>query len=310
MILVSEAVLTAVLVAVLASMVPLMLAAVGEAVGEQSGVLNVGLEGVLLIGGYAGFVAAYATENVWWGLLAGAAAGTAMAAILMVLSVWLGVNQIVVGIGLTLGGTGLSSLLYEHRFAETKPRLGHTDQWVVPWLSDLPVVGQALFAQPGIFTLAFVVPVLVSLWLSRTMPGLRLRAAGQRPASLDAMGGSVVRSRSFAVLFGGIMGGLGGAYLAQISAGTFTPGMTHGLGFIAIVLAMLSRGHMLRLVLLALAYGLLVGLGTALQLVGITISNDFIAILPFVAVLIVLAVIGGRSTVPPALAAPYVRGSR
>lgn len=314
MILANEAVLTALLVAVLASAVPLMLAAIGEAVGQQSGVLNVGLEGVMLVGAYFGFVAAHATGGLWLGLLVGALAGAALAAVLLVLSVWLGVNQIVVGIGMMLAGMGVTSMLYESRFASSKPRIGQVERWSIPGLSDLPVVGPAVFAQPGMLYMAFIVPVLVSLWLYRTMPGLRLRAAGQRPASLDAMGGSVMRSRAVAVMFGGVMGGLGGAYLSLISAGTFTPGMTHGVGFLAIVLAMLARGRMLALVLIALGYGALVGLGTALQLAGFGVSNELIAMLPFAAVLVVLAFggsrAGGRSAVPPALAQPYIRGAR
>ncbi|MFC7764671.1 ABC transporter permease subunit [Leucobacter soli] len=173
-----------------------MLAAVGETVGEQSGVLGLGMEGLLLVGGYAAFATAHASGSFWAGFAIGALAGLLLSTPLMVLSVWLGVNQIVVGIGITLLGTGISSMLYDARFADSKPRLGAADPWTVPPLSEIPVVGPALFAQPGMFTIAFVITALVSFWLHRTAPGLRLRAAGQRPASLDAAGGSVVRTRS------------------------------------------------------------------------------------------------------------------
>lgn len=306
----SEAYLTAFLVALLASAVPLMLAAVGETIGEQSGVLGLGMEGLLLVGGYFGFVVVHASGSFWLGFAAGAFAGVLLSSVLMVLSVWLGVNQIVVGIGITLAGTGVSSMLYDAAFSDSKPRLGDADPWTIPLLSEIPVVGPALFAQPGMLTLAFALPVLVSLWLHRTAPGLRLRAAGRQPASLDAAGGSVTRTRSLAVLFGGAMSGLGGAYLALISAGTFTPGMTHGMGFLAIVVAMLGRGRLTWVVVVSLVYGLFVAAGTALQLTSISLSNDVVVMAPFVAVMIVLALFARRSTLPPALAVPYVRGAR
>ncbi|MFV0434813.1 MAG: ABC transporter permease [Leucobacter sp.] len=310
MTLASEAALTAFLLAVFASAIPLLLAAIGETVGEQSGVLNVGIEGLLLVGGYFGFVATLASGSLWLGFLCGALAGVVLGAVMMVLAVWCGVNQIVVGIGITLAGTGVSSMLYDWAFADSRPRLGRAEQWALFPLSELPVVGPAVFSQPGMFYLALVIAVLTSLWLTRTRPGLRLRAAGQRPASLDAVGGSVVRTRSFAVLFGGAMAGLGGAYLALVSAGTFTPGMTHGLGFLAIVVTMLARGRVLWAVLISLLYGLFVAAGTALQLSAISIPSDVVTMAPFVAVMVTLVLFDGRNALPPALAAPYVRGAR
>lgn len=306
----NEAVLTAFLLAMFASMIPLLLAALGESVGEQSGVLNVGLEGVLLIGGYASFAATLASGNFWIGFAAGALAGAALQTVLIVLSVCMNANQIVVGIGITLAGTGMSSMLYDWNFAGSRPRLGLPDVWAFFPLSEISIAGPVLFARHGMFTLAFVIAAATALWLSRTAPGLRLRASGQSPAALDAAGGNVVRTRSLAVLFGGVMAGLGGAYLSLISAGTFTPGMTHGLGFLAIVVAMLSRGRVLWAVGISLIYGLFVATGTALQLTSVSVPNDVITMAPFVAVMIVLIFSRGGSALPPALATPYVRGKR
>lgn len=306
----NEVMVTAFLLAAFASMIPLLLAAIGESVGEQAGVLNVGLEGVLLVGGYAAFAATLASGNFWLGFLAGALSGVALQSVLMVLSVWLNANQIVVGIGMTLAGTGLSSMLYDWSFSGSRPRLGLPDVWVIPALSEVPVIGSVLFARPGMFSLTFVLVVVVALWLSRTVPGLRLRAAGQQPAALDAAGGSVLRIRLFAVLFGGVAAGLGGAYLSLVSAGTFTPGMTHGLGFLAIVTAMLARGRMRWIVLISLIYGLFIATGTALQLTAISLPNDVVTMAPFVAVMLVLVCARKGSALPPALATPYVRGAR
>ena len=306
----SPALLTAFLVAVLASAMPLMLAAIGETVGEQSGVLNIGLEGLLLVGGYFGFVGTLSTGSFWVGFLFGMLAGIALSVIMMVLCVWLGLNQIVVGIGITLAGTGVSSVLYDFNFATSKPRLGLDTPWRIPVLSDIPVLGTGLFSQPGMFTVSIVILILVSIWMYRTTSGLRLRSAGQKPASLDAAGGSVLRTRSLAVLFGGAMSGLGGAYLALISAGTYTPGMTNGLGFLAIVVTMLARGRFVWVLLISIIYGVFVAMGTVLQLTTLNIPNDVVHMMPFVAVMIVLTFFARRSALPPALATPYVRGAR
>lgn len=306
----SETFLTAFIVAVLASSIPLMLAAIGETVGEQAGVLNLGIEGLLLIGGYFGFIGTLSTGSFWIGFLYGMLAGIALSIVMMVLCVWLGLNQIVVGIGVILAGTGVSSVLYDFNFASTKPRLGLDTPWRIPFIADIPVIGPGLFSQPGMFYISVIIAVLVSIWMYRTTSGLRLRSAGQKPASLDAAGGSVLRTRSFAVLFGGAMSGLGGAYLALISAGTYTPGMTNGLGFLAIVVAMLARGRLTWVALVSIIYGLFIAMGTVLQLTTLDIPIDVVHMMPFVAVLIVLTLFTRRSALPPALAIPYVRGAR
>lgn len=306
----SEAMISAFLLAVSASMIPLLLAALGESVSEQSGVLNVGLEGVLLVGGFAAFSATHASGSFWLGFLCGALAGAALQAVLIVLSVWLQASQIVVGIGVTLAGAGISSMLYEWSFAESRPRLGLPDVWAVYPLSEIPVVGQVLLARPGMFTLSFAIAAATAWFLARTAPGLHVRAAGQGPAALDAAGGNVARTRSLAVLFGGVMAGLGGAYLALVSAGTFTPGMTHGLGFLTIVVAMLARGKVRYIVGIAFVYGLFIATGTALQFTSFSLPNDVITMAPFVAVMLVLAFSRRGSALPPALATPYVRGAR
>ena len=306
----SDAMLSAFLVAALASAMPLLLAAIGETVGEQSGVLNIGLEGLLLLGGYSAFAVTLASGSFWLGFLAGALAGMLLHTVMMVLAVWLGANQIVVGIGITLAGAGVSSMCYDWAFAESRPRLGRADGLEFPLL-DIPATVRVLFEQHGTFYLAIALTVLTSLWLHRTAPGLRLRVAGQKPAALDAAGGSVLRTRSFAVLFAGATAGLGGAYLALISAGTFTPGMTHGLGFLAIVTAMLGGGRLLLVGLISLGYGLFVATGTVLQLTSVSLPNDVITMAPFIAVMIALVCfVRGSSGLPPALAVPYLRGER
>lgn len=304
------AMVAAFLVAMIASTMPLLLAAIGETIGEQAGVLNIGLEGVLLVGAFAAFAVTLVTGQFWLGFCAGALAGATLTSLMMVLSVWLRMNQIVVGIGLTLAGTGVSSLLYDHYFAETRPRLGAPPALFGPALRDIPIIGEAVFGQPLAFSVAGALMIAAGLWLQRTMPGLRLRAAGQRPEALDAVGGNVTRIRSAAVLMNGAFAGLGGAYLALVTAGTFTPGMTHGLGFLAIVVAMLGRGRMVWVLVISLTYGALTAFATSLQLTTVQLPNDLISIIPFILVMIVLALCGGRASLPPALTVPYLRGER
>lgn len=284
----SEAVLTAYLLAMFASMIPLMLASLGESVSEQSGVLNVGLEGVLLVGGFAAFCVTHASGNFWLGFLMGALAGAASQLLLVVLCVWGGANQIVVGLGMTLLGAGVTSMLYDRGFSHSRPRLGSPDVWPLFRLSEIPITGKVLFSQPGMFTIAFALAAGTASLMSRTGPGLRVRAAGFSPAALRAAGANVARVRSFAALWGGLMGGLAGAYLVLISAGTFTPGMTHGLGFLAIVTAMLSNGKVRWIIAITLGYGAFVATGTLLQLTSVAIPSDVITMAPFVAVMIVL----------------------
>ena len=308
--LLTPAFVAALVTAALLGAVPVLLAALGETLSEQSGVLGLGTEGMLLVGGLASFATVLGTGSFWLGFLAGAVAGAAAAAITAVLCVGLGLNQVVVGLAVTVGGSGLTSVLYQHWFGETGPRLGAPDGFPLPGLRAIPVVGDALFGQHAMVPVAAVLVVLVGWWLRRTGPGLRLRVAGQRPQSLDAAGGSVLRVRAGAVLAAGVLSGLGGAFLATVTAGTFTPFMTHGLGFIAIVLAMLARGSALGVALGALLYGGTVAAGTALQFASGAVPTDVIQMLPFALIMLVLLLFSRSQTLPPALGTPYVRGSR
>jgi simple sugar transport system permease protein len=289
--------------------IPLMIASFGETIGEQSGVLNLGIEGMMLIGGYVAFVTTLSTGSFPLGLIAGTLAGVATSVIMMVLNTWLGLNQIVIGLAITLAGGGITGVLYNVYFTNT-PRLGQEDTLAIPFLSELPYVGKSLFTQSPMFYLAFVLAGLVAWMMIRTNVGLRFRAAGQNPNSLDAAGGNVVVTRSVAVLLGGAFSGLGGAYLAIIAAGTFTPFMTHGLGYIAIVVTMLARGRIMWVILVSFLYGVTVALGTVLQLTTFTLPTDVIKMFPFIVVMVVLIAFARGSYVPPALGEPYTRGAR
>jgi ABC-type uncharacterized transport system permease subunit len=290
--------------------VPLMFTGLGETIAERSGVLNIGLEGMMLVGAYAGFVGAYYGHSQWIGYALGAGAGIGASLIMVVLCVGLGLDQIVVGIAITLAGEGITSVLQGAEFGTTYPRLGSVPTLSVPLLDRIPVVGGTLFDQPPIVYIGFALVALVAWIFRATNMGMNLRAAGEKPEALDAAGVSVVATRTWAELATGALAGIGGAYLAIVGAGVFTPFLTQGQGFMAIVIAMLARGRPVWVIAGAFVFGISLSLSDALQVAGITISTDVIDMLPFAAIIIALMLFARRSYLPPALALPYVRGAR
>ncbi len=293
-----------------------MFAALGELVSQRAGVLNIGLEGMMLVGAYAGFVAAYHGGSEWLGFGAGLLAGAGVSLVMVLFCVRWGLDQIVTGIAITLTCEGATALIFDAEFAESRPTLGATDKVAIPGLSDIPVVGGegesngSLFTQPLVVYLGLALAVLVAWMLRRTYMGLNIRAAGDAPSALDAAGVSVFATRSWAVLFAGAMAGLGGAFLSIVAAGLFQDTVVGGRGFIAIVLAMLARGRPLWAIIGAMLFGASLSIADWAQVAQIHISTDLVFMLPFILVLLVLVLFGRRAYLPAALALPYVRGAR
>ena len=308
--LLTEAFLTSLVLGAVTAGLPLLLAGLGEQMSEKAGVLNVGIEGMMLAGAYCGFLAAYDSGSIWLGFAGGMAGGMLVAGLMALFCVKLGLNQIVIGIALTLGTEGVTALLHHVQFSQTYPRLAAADTVAIPLLSQIPVVGPALFDRPGVVYLALALVPVLSLLYRGTHLGVSLQAAGDKPAALDSAGVDVVRTRTVAVLTTGALAGLGGAFLAEIGAGIFIPFMTNGAGFIGIVLAMLARGRPLWVLGGALLFGACLSMTTALQVAGVDIPTDVIQMLPFAAVTLVLVIFGRRASLPPALGLPYVRGAR
>jgi general nucleoside transport system permease protein len=306
----TETFLTALVAGGVLAAMPLLFASLGETISEQAGVLNVGLEGMMLAGAYGGFVVALETGSIWLGLGAGMVAGALVALLMVVLCVRMKLDQIVIGIGIVLVAEGLTSLLFDARYAASRPRLPAASEWSVPGLSELPVLGESVFKQHPVVYIGVALVVAAHYMLRRTSAGLSLRAAGEKPAALDAAGVNVERTRTWGTIAAGVGAGLGGAYLSVIAAGTFTPFMTQGQGFIAIVIAMLARGTAPWTIVGSLLFGMSLSVATALQLIGVQISTDYVQMLPFIAVIVVLVLFARRSYLPSALALPYVRGER
>ena len=295
--------------AILAGM-PLLFASLGETLGEQSGVLGIGQEGYMLIGAYAGFNGALYGHSPWVGLLCGVVGGLIIASLVAFMSVRRGLDQIVVGIAVILVAEGLTSVLHGVQFGTSYPRLQEMRSLPIPLLSKIPVVGEAVLSQPLVFWVGIALVFVIRWMLRSTWWGLSIRAAGEKPEALDAAGVDVTNTRTWAVLFSGALAGLGGAYLSVVAAGIFVPYMTNGLGFIAIVVAMLARGRTGWVFGGAFIFGLCLSLATALQVVGIDIPTDVVYMLPFLAVMAALIVFARRAYLPAALCRPYRRGER
>ena len=313
----STAGLTALVSGAILVCVPLLFASLGELVSERGGVLNIGLEGMMLMGAYAGFVAAYHGGNAWLGFGAGMLAGAGVSLVMVLFCVRWGLDQIVVGIAITLTCEGATALIFESEFAQSRPSLGAIDKVAIPGLADLPVVGGkgesngSIFTQPLVVYLGLGLTVVVAWMLRRTHAGLNVRAAGDAPGALDAAGVSVFATRSWAVLFAGAMAGLGGAFLSIAVVGGFQDTIIGGRGFIAIVFAMLARGRPLWILAGSFMFGLSLSFADWAQAFGIiNINTDYFLMLPFVVILLVLVLFGRRAYLPAALALPYERGSR
>jgi ABC-type uncharacterized transport system permease subunit len=293
----------------------LILAALGALFTERSGVLNLGIEGVMLTSAISAFLAADASGSIWLGLIIGSIVGAIMAAIHAVLSVVFRANQIVAGLALVIFGTGLANFL-------GKPAEGKTVTTVIlplsfgP-LSDIPVIGPIVFGQDIVTYFALLIAVASSLFLFRTRPGLELRATGDDPATVDAQGLSVAYIRMRYTIIGGLLVGLGGSWLmlAQ-SAAWHQASTTNGLGWIALALVVFAGWRPNRIIFGAVLFGFTLQLPFTLQAEQITIiPSAFMQMLPYLATLIALIALsrpGGRNLLgaPKALGTPFVRDER
>ncbi|MBW3621792.1 MAG: ABC transporter permease [Armatimonadetes bacterium] len=289
--------------------VPLLFAALGETVTERSGVLNIGVEGVMLTSAFFGFWVALATGNTSLGIAAGVGSALAMTLLFGWLTVKIPADQIVVGMGINLLAVGLTGALYRILFGETGSALTVTTlpPAPLPLLSDLPLIGPVFFRQNLLVYLSFAcVPALAFLFY-RTGAGLSLRAVGEDPKAADTAGVPVHRVRLAAVLAGGGLAGLGGAFLSLAHAHTFTEGMTAGRGFIALAIVILGRWSPWGALGASLLFGAASALQFTLQSQGFQAPYPFFLALPYVVTLAVLMGVRGTARAPAALARPYER---
>jgi general nucleoside transport system permease protein len=300
--------LEAIILSVIAASTPLLLAAAGELVVERSGVLNLGLEGMMIMGAACGFAMAYFTGSLIIGAICGMLAGVGMSMIFAALTLGLAVNQVAAGLALTIFGIGLSGLIGAGFVGQ---RIEATPHLYIPVLTDIPVVGKILFGED-----AFVygsIALVIGIWwfLYRTRAGLVLRAVGDNHASAHALGYPVLEIRTLAVLFGGACAGLGGAYLPLAYTPFFVPGMTAGRGWIALALVVFSSWKPGRVVIGAYLFGAVTILQLHAQGLGLGIPSQLMSSLPYLATVIVLVLISrGRgvagSAAPASLGLVFV----
>jgi simple sugar transport system permease protein len=285
---------------------PLALAAIGETVAERAGVINVGLEGIMLAGALGAAWGAATTQSPWLGMAAGMLAGLLVAAVFALVAIGLRGDQIVVGTAVTLGAIGLTGALYRALFGPAGAALSLPTftPVAVPGLSALPVLGPALFDQPVPTYLLYVLACGAWLALARTRTGLLVRAAGESPAAAAAAGADVTALRIGTTLLNGLLGGLAGAALVLAQTGTFAERMTAGRGFIAIAIVVLGRWHPLGALAAALVFGAASALQHAAQAVGVALPYQFVLTTPYVVTLLALAGVGGRARAPEALGKP------
>jgi len=286
---------------------PMLFSALGELVSERAGVLNLSLEGMMLMGAFAGAMGSLWTGQPLLGLVIAVAAVLPIALLQAWLSVSLHANQIVSGIGiniLVLGGTTFAYReLLGNRSRVQIPGLG---TWKLPWLSDIPVIGPALFQQSALLYVAFALAFAVTVMLRRTAVGLAVHAAGAEPVALAKSGGSVRRVRHGAVLFAGAMSALGGAFLSLGDINTFTEGMTNGAGYLALVGVIFGNWKPGRTVFACLFFGAATALQFQLPALGIDVPTALLIMLPYVMALLAVAGLVGRQSPPAALTQPYL----
>ncbi|MCA1411519.1 ABC transporter permease [Bradyrhizobium sp. NBAIM20] len=297
----------AIILAVLAASTPLLIAATGELVAERSGVLNLGVEGMMIVGAACGFAGAWLTGSIFIGALFGVAAGTLMSLVFALMALGLAVNQVATGLALTILGVGLSGLIGAGFVGE---RITPAVQLSIPVLTDIPLIGRVLFGENGF--VYFSIALIVAVWwfLYRTRAGLILRACGDNHVSAHALGYPVLRIRTLAVMFGGACAGLAGAYLPLAYTPFFIPGMTAGRGWIALALVVFSSWRPGRLVVGAYLFGAVTILQLHAQGWGVGIPSQFMSALPYLATVIVLVLLSrartGGSTAPAALGTVFV----
>lgn len=298
----------AILLTIATAATPLLIAAIGELVVERSGVLNLGVEGMMLMGAVSGFAAAQLTGSAWLGMMAAIFVGVAFSGIFAFLTLTLVTNQVATGLALTILGIGASAMLGESFVGMPGVRLAAID---VPYLTDIPYVGRFLFGQDPIFYISILLVIGVTWFLFRTRAGLQLRAIGDNHGSAHALGVHVVRTRYLAVLFGGACAGLAGAQLSLVYVPQWVENMSAGRGWIALALVVFASWRPWRVLIGAYLFGAVTIGQLHAQALGFGLPSQFLSALPYIATIVVLVIISRNRRLtmmntPASLGKPFV----
>ena len=286
---------------------PYLYAAVGEAFAQTSGVVNLGVDGIMLVGAYAAFFVALTTGNLWLGVLAAMFVGLLMGLLMSVISVTLKAEQGISGIGLYMFGLGLSSVLFKVTIGTVKTVVGFQPV-KLPLLGDIPVIGEIFFRQSLPVYGAFLLVPLAWWFMEKTTWGLRIKAVGQNPAAADSLGVSVDKVRYFSVCLGSVLAGLAGASLSIALVNLFQENLTAGQGFIAVALVYFGGWRPLGIMGGALLFSIVNAFQLWMQVLGVKIPSDVAVMLPYLLTIAALAIAVNRVGQPAALNVPFERG--
>jgi len=289
---------------------PLLLGTIGEVVCERSGILNLGVEGVMAIGAVTAFIVTFVTGSPWLGLIAAIVAASLISAIHAFVSITLSANQVVSGLALTMLGLGISGLVGKPYIG--KPLTIKMQDWPIPVLSDIPVLGPIFFQHSPFFYMAIAIAMVAWFTLEHTRLGIAVRSAGENPRATETQGINVYRIRYWCVLLGGALSGMAGAHLSTSYSKSWIEGMTAGRGWIVIALTIFALWNPARAIVGAFLFGGIFVVQYLLQPLGI--SPNFLAMLPYISTLLVLFIGALRDSrrlnAPAMLAEPYRRGER
>ena len=299
------------LAATLNSGTVLAFAALGLLINERAGIVNLGAEGIMLVAAIAGYATAVHTGSDTLAFAGGAAAGALLAAAFGLLVIWLNTNQYATGLALSLFGTGFSAFV---GIRYTQAKLGERPNFSIPYLSDIPFVGPAFFKQHPMVYLAIALTAALAWFLYRSRAGLVLRAVGESPESAHALGYPVRRIRLLAVMVGGALCGVSGAYLSVVYTPLWVEGMVAGKGWIALALTTFATWRPARVLLGAYLFGGVTMLQFALQGEGVQIASQFLTMMPYLATILVLVLISRnasfiRANMPASIGKPFFPGS-
>jgi len=303
----TEAVLVGILASGIRLAAPYLYASIGETFSQRSGILNLGVEGQMLLGAFTAFYISFTTGNLWFGLLAAMGIGLLMGLAMAFVSINLQAEQGISGIGFYLFGLGLSDLLFQKLLGTVETVSGFRPIHI-PWLSDIRIIGKIFFSQNILVYGAYLLVVVAWFVLNKTTLGLKVKAVGESPQAADSLGVSVSKVRYFTVALGGVLSATAGASLSIANLNVFQQNMTSGLGFIAVALVYFGGWRPFAVMGGALLFSMVNSLQLWVQVLNIPIPSDFAVMMPYVLTIIALVITVQRVRPPSALTKPFERG--
>ena len=288
---------------------PIIFATLGEILAERSGVLNLGIEGIMLMGAMTGFLVTFISGSIWTGVMAAALVGMLLGLLMAFLAVDLGLSQHVSGLGITLFSTGLAMFIYRLYVGSptVPPTIEPFKQIALPVLSKIPLIGPGLFTQYSLTYVAWLLIPLMSILLYKTKLGLKIRTVGENPVVADTVGVNVALTRTLCLVFGGGLMGIGGAFLTLAHQNIFLIDVIGGRGWVAIAMVIFGNWDPFKGALGALIFGFLDGLQLRLQGFGIAISFHLLLMIPYLLTIVALISVSRKAAVPAGLLKPYRR---